>query len=52
MTGIKQKYLSKFSLSALFLDLRFCKNLGFSLSEHCEWGTMRWDFEKKLRSEI
>jgi hypothetical protein len=21
------------------LDLKFCKNLGFSLSEHCEWGT-------------
>jgi hypothetical protein len=23
----------------LFLDLKFGKNLGFSLSEHCEWGT-------------
>jgi hypothetical protein len=25
-----------FSLRALFLDLKFWKNLGFSLSEHCE----------------
>jgi hypothetical protein len=24
------------SLSMLFLDLKFFKNLGFSLSEHCE----------------
>jgi hypothetical protein len=23
----------------LYLDLKFCKNLGFSLSEFCEWGT-------------
>jgi hypothetical protein len=23
----------------LFFYLIFCKNLGFSLSEHCEWGT-------------
>jgi hypothetical protein len=23
----------------LFLGLTFCKNLGFSLREHCEWGT-------------
>jgi hypothetical protein len=23
----------------LFLDLKFCKNLGFFLSEHCVWGT-------------
>jgi hypothetical protein len=23
----------------LFSELKFCKNLGFSLSEHCEWGT-------------
>jgi hypothetical protein len=26
----------KISLSVLFLDIKFCKNLGFSLSEHCE----------------
>jgi hypothetical protein len=26
----------KFALSVLFLDLKFGKNLGFSLSEHCE----------------
>jgi hypothetical protein len=23
----------------LFLGLKFGENLGFSLSEHCEWGT-------------
>jgi hypothetical protein len=28
-----------FSLSVSSFDLKFCKNLGFSLSEHCEWGT-------------
>jgi hypothetical protein len=28
-----------FSLSVLFLNLKFCKNFVFSLSEHCEWGT-------------
>jgi hypothetical protein len=26
----------KLSLNAIFLDLKFCKNSGFSLSEHCE----------------
>jgi hypothetical protein len=26
----------KLALSVLFLDLKFCKNLGFCLSEHCE----------------
>jgi hypothetical protein len=32
-----------FYLSVLFLDLKFCQNLGFFLSEHCEWGTWtRW----------
>jgi hypothetical protein len=35
MADIKQKYKSKFSLSALFLDPKFCKQ-GFSLREHCE----------------
>jgi hypothetical protein len=25
-----------FSLGVLFLDLKFCENLGFSRSEHCE----------------
>jgi hypothetical protein len=25
-----------FSFIVLFLDSKFCKNLGFSLSEHCE----------------
>jgi hypothetical protein len=39
MADIKQKYQSKVSLSLLFLDLKICKNLGFSPSEHCELGT-------------
>jgi hypothetical protein len=26
-------------LRVLILGLKFYKNLGFSLSEHCEWGT-------------
>jgi hypothetical protein len=37
MADIKQKYLSKIFLSVIFLDLKFCKNLGFSLSKHCKW---------------
>jgi hypothetical protein len=28
-----------FPLSVLFLGLKFCKNLGLFLSEHCDWGT-------------
>ena len=32
--NISQKIL----FSVLFLDLKFCKNLRLSLSEHCEWG--------------
>ncbi len=33
---LKKKFGQKFALSVLFLDLKFCKNLGISLSEHCE----------------
>ncbi len=43
MADIKQKIGQKLALIVLFLDLKFCKNLGFCLSEHCEWGT--WLFE-------
>jgi hypothetical protein len=41
---MKQKKNSgNFSLSVLFLELNFCKkNLGFCLSEYCEWGTSPW----------
>ncbi len=40
MADNKQTYIiQKLSLSVLFLDLKFCKNLGFSLSEHCKWDT-------------
>jgi hypothetical protein len=34
---IKWEYLSKFNFNALFLFLKFYKNLGISLSGHCEW---------------
>ena len=40
MADNKQKNGQKLALSVLFLDLKFCKNLGFSLCEHCEWGTL------------
>ncbi len=36
---VLNKNISKKNLGVLFLDLKFCKNLGFSLSEHCEWST-------------
>jgi hypothetical protein len=39
---LNQNISQIFSLSVLFLDLKFCKNLGFSLSDHCEWGTRTW----------
>jgi hypothetical protein len=29
-----------FSLSVLLFNLKFYESLGFSLSEHCEWGPM------------
>jgi hypothetical protein len=31
-----KKIGQKLALSVLFLDLKFCQNLGFSLGEHCE----------------
>jgi hypothetical protein len=31
-----KNFAQKFASSVLFLDLKFFKNLGFSLSEHCE----------------
>jgi hypothetical protein len=36
MADKQQKIGQKLALSVLFLDLKFCKNLVFSLSEHCE----------------
>ncbi len=30
-----------FPLSGQFLGLKFGKHVGFSLSEHCKWGTSR-----------
>ena len=38
-TVLNKKFGQKFALSMLFLDPNFFKNLGFSQSEHCEWGT-------------
>jgi hypothetical protein len=35
----KTKISVKNYLSLLFSDLKFCKHLEFSLSEHCKWGT-------------
>ncbi len=36
MADIKQKYESKIFFEFVILDLKFFKNLGFSLSEHSE----------------
>jgi hypothetical protein len=34
---ISNKNISqKFAVSVSFLDVKFCQNLGFSQSEHCE----------------
>jgi hypothetical protein len=33
---LNEKISQKFYLTVLFLGLKFCKNLGFSLSELCE----------------
>jgi hypothetical protein len=33
---INKNICQKLALSVLFLEQKFCKNLGFSLSEHCE----------------
>jgi hypothetical protein len=33
---LNKKFGQKLALSVLFLDKKLCKNLGFSLSEHCE----------------
>ncbi len=36
---INRNISQNFSLSVIFLDVKFCKNLEFPLSEHCEWAT-------------
>jgi hypothetical protein len=33
---INKNISQNFSLNMLFMDQKFCQNLGFSLSEHCE----------------
>jgi hypothetical protein len=39
MVDIKWKYKSKISFVRVNFKAKFCKSLGFSLREHCEWGT-------------
>jgi hypothetical protein len=39
VVDIKLKNWQKNSFNVLFLFIKFCKNLRFSLSEHCERGT-------------
>jgi hypothetical protein len=38
-TIIKWKFSQKQTISASFLGLKFYKNIRFSLSEYCEWGS-------------